>query len=71
MISPGRSLPFFITLSLGISKTPVSDASTNTLSFVIVYLAGRRPFLSSIAPALTPSENATAAGPSHGSINAE
>ena len=58
MISPGRSLPFFITLSLGISKTPVSEAKTKTLSFVMVYLAGRSPFLSRIAPALTPSEKA-------------
>ena len=45
--------------------------ANKTLSVVTVYLAGRSPFLSSIAPALMPSEKATAAGPSHGSINAE
>ncbi len=35
------------------------------------YLAGLKPFLSKVAPICLPSEKATAAGPSHGSITDE
>jgi len=38
-------------------------------SFVARYRAGRSPLRSSVAPIMRPSQKATAAGPSHGSIS--
>ena len=70
IISPGPSLPFSIIEDSRIPlNTPTSEAINTIPSFVIQYLAGLNPFLSSIAPMVIPSVNATAAGPSHGSVS--
>ena len=52
----------------GMSIQPVSDERIRKPSFVIMYLDGRRPFLSSTAPIMSPSEKRIEAGPSQGSI---
>jgi len=51
-------------------STPLSDAMHTRSSLVTHQRAGRRPLRSSVAPIWRPSVKATAAGPSHGSINA-
>ena len=51
------------------SSTPVSDATTAIPSRVTQYRSGRSPLRSSVAPISRPSVNASAAGPSHGSIS--
>ena len=68
-ILPGRNLDLYATLAAGISNTPVSDAITNRLSLVTVYLNGRRPLRSNTAPRVCPSVKVIIAGPSHGSIS--
>ena len=67
-IPPGETLPFFVIFLLSVGLTPVSDAIVIILSLSIWYLAGLRPFLSSIQTAHLPSVITTPAGPSHGSI---
>ena len=52
-------------------KTPTSEDIITKSSLVTTYLAGLKPFLSSVAAICIPSVNAIAAGPSHGSIKAE
>ena len=45
-----------------------SLAMITLLSFVMQYLEGLKPFLSSVAPIIFPSVKEIEAGPSHGSI---
>ena len=68
IISPGPNLPFETIFFSSNSIIPVSDPAKRSLSFVIVYLKGRRPFLSLAAIAHSLSVAAIAAGPSQGSI---
>ena len=68
---PGCSRPLRTTFSGGSSITPVSEPSTTQPSLVSSQRPGRRPLRSSVAPMTRPSVNATAAGPSHGSIRHE
>ena len=68
IISPGPNLPLVTILFSSNSIMPVSDPAQRILSLVIVYLIGRRPFLSVAAIAHSLSVAAIAAGPSHGSI---
>ena len=68
IISPGPNLPFLTIFFSSISTIPVSDPAHNILSLVIVYLIGRKPFLSVATMAHSLSVAAIAAGPSHGSI---
>ena len=70
-IFPGLRRPVSTTFTASSGMTPASDARIIMPSSVTQYLAGRRPFLSSIPPASLPSQNRTAAGPSHGSIRME
>ncbi len=70
-ILPGASRPLRTIWSAGYSSTPVSDAITTKSSFVTCQRPGRRPLRSSVAPSSVPSQNATLAGPSHGSIRHE
>ena len=67
-ILPGASRPLATTLAGSRSSTPASLASTTSPSAVRHQRPGRRPLRSSTAPITVPSVNATAAGPSHGSI---
>ena len=50
------------------SSTPTSEERISCLSVVRYHRQGRRPFRSSTAPTVSPSENTMAAGPSQGSI---
>ena len=70
IISPGPSLPNSWISEGGIETIPVSEPARRSPPFVIVYLNGRKPFLS--IPPITqfPEKAAIAAGPSHGSITA-
>ena len=70
-IFPGCRRPFSAISAGSKSMTPTSDATTIMSFFVMVYLAGLRPFRSSIPPAKRPSLNSSAAGPSHGSMRME
>jgi hypothetical protein len=67
-IRPGWSRPFATTSAAGMSSTPTSLASTTRSSLVCHQRPGRRPLRSRTAPMSVPSVNATAAGPSHGSM---
>ena len=69
-IFPGSKRHFFTIFSCGKVSTPISDAIITKSSSVTKYRAGRKPLRSNVAPIIRPSVNATAAGPSHGSINA-
>ena len=68
---PGCRRPLRLTFSAGSSITPVSEPRTTQPSLVSSQRPGRRPLRSSVAPITRPSVNATAAGPSHGSIRQE
>ena len=68
IIWPGPSFPFSIIFSSGILIMPLSEPAKNKLSEVIVYLKGRKPFLSEEAKTHLASVAQIAAGPSHGSI---
>ncbi len=65
---PGCNLPLRTIRDGSMSSTPTSLASTTRPSMVTQNRPGRRPFLSSTAPASVPSVNAISAGPSQGSI---
>ena len=67
-IRPGWSRDFFTIFSGGMSSTPTSEERISCLSVVRYHRQGRRPFRSSTAPTVSPSENTMAAGPSQGSI---
>ena len=71
IIFPGFRRPVSTMCDSSMGITPASDARIIMPSSVTQYLAGRRPFLSSIPPAHLPSVNRTAAGPSQGSIRME
>ena len=58
-------------LSGGMSSRPASEPSTTWPSVVSTQRPGRRPLRSSVAPITRPSVNATAAGPSQGSMKQE
>ena len=68
MIWPGPSFPFSMTFFSSYSYTPISDATVICLSSVIIYLAGRNPFLSVTQAAYLPSVKTMPAGPSQDSI---
>ena len=70
IILPGLRRPVSIR-SASEWTAPASEARIMSPSPVTPYLAGRRPFLSSIPPASLPSVNRTAAGPSQGSMRIE
>ena len=53
------------------STTPTSEAMMTKPSLVSTYLEGLRPFLSSMAPTISPSEKVNKAGPSQGSMRSE
>ena len=65
---PGCKRPFSIILASSTIKAPASDAIITVPSSVTQYLEGRKPFLSKVAPTISPSVNEIEAGPSHGSI---
>ena len=67
VIWPGPSLPRSTTSSGAIVTTPASEAAATTPRLVRCQRRGRRPLRSRAAPTTTPSLNASAAGPSHGS----
>ena len=68
---PGRTRVRWTMCSGAMSSTPASDAMTTRPSSVTQMRPGRRPLRSRVAPMTVPSVNATAAGPSHGSIRQE
>ena len=65
---PGPNLPLKIIFSFEKGIIPVSDPANKSLSDVIVYLSGRKPFLSCAAIIHFQSVAEIAAGPSQGSI---
>ena len=70
-ILPGLRRPVSTTFTESSGMTPASEARIIMPSSVTQYLAGRKPFLSSIPPASLPSQKRTAAGPSQGSMRME
>ena len=68
---PGATRPLRTTAEGSIGTTPTSEARTTRPSSVTHQRAGRRPLRSSTAPTWVPSEKATAAGPSQGSMSME
>ena len=68
IISPGPNLPLDRIFFSFNSIIPVSEPANKSLSLVIAYLRGLKPFLSLAAITHSLSVAAIAAGPSHGSI---
>ena len=65
---PGSKRPFLKTFEGSTGNDPASEDITTIPSLVNVKREGLKPFLSNIAPTISPSVKESDAGPSHASI---